>query len=167
MKQTQESVELLLDQLTQALSHDVDELTKAKAKQLLTHLEQSQPTLPEDTLITNVLNYISEHYLEPLSLGAIATRFHRAPAHLTTRFRKATGMPIMECVLEKRMNEAKQLLSSTHKPVQSIAEHVGYSDVTLFSRHRAPTVTAPTKERPTRAKPRPFRPYPQVSTLQP
>ena len=80
------------------------------------------------------MHYIEAHYLEPLSLEKLSQTFHRAPTHLTTSFRKATGRPLMDCVLEKRMDEAKRLLLASHKTVQEIADHVGYSDVTLFSR---------------------------------
>lgn len=134
MNQMQVSVESLLNQLEQALAQDVSEETKVKAKQLLMQLEHSQSVMNEDSIVTKVLNYINDHYLEPLSLEAIAEKFHRAPAHLTTRFRKATGMPVMECVLEKRMIEAQHLLATTFQTVQTIAEHVGYTDVSLFSR---------------------------------
>jgi two-component system, response regulator YesN len=137
--QREPNVETLLQVLELSLSQTVTEKVKARAKKLLTRLEQNQVTndvadLHQDSVIERVMDYVNEHYLEPLSLEGIAEKFHRAPAHLTTRFRQATGLPVMECVLEKRMGEAKHLLLTTSKTVQAIAEYVGYSDLSLFSR---------------------------------
>jgi AraC-like DNA-binding protein len=143
--QREPNVETLLQVLELALSQNVTEKVKARAKKLLTRLEQHQVTndvadlhqdsvVYKDKVVERVMDYVNEHYLEPLSLEGIAEKFHRAPAYLTTRFRQATGLPVMECVLEKRMGEAKHLLLTTSKTVQSIAEHVGYPDLSLFSR---------------------------------
>lgn len=129
------NIEALLQTLEQALPQKVSEKTKAKARQLLIRLEHSGNTKGvEDKIAARVLDYIGEHYLEPLSLRTIAEKFHRAPAHLTTRFRKATGLPVMECVLEKRMDAAKYLLEHSSQPVRAVAEHIGYTDLSLFSR---------------------------------
>ncbi len=133
--QSEGTVETLLASLERALSQNVSLGARVKAQQMLTRLETSQASdMTDDKISTRVLDYVSEHYLEPLSLQTIAQKFHRAPAHLTTRFRKATGLPVMECVLEKRMDEAKHLLATTSQTVQKIADHIGYTDVSLFSR---------------------------------
>jgi AraC-like DNA-binding protein len=133
--QSDVALETLLASLERALSQNVSLEARVKAQQMLVRLETSQNSeITNDTMAARVLDYVSEHYLEPLSLETIAQKFHRAPAHLTTRFRKATGLPVMECVLEKRMDEAKHLLATTSQTVQKIAEHIGYTDVSLFSR---------------------------------
>jgi AraC-like DNA-binding protein len=142
------AVETLLASLERALSQNLSLETRVKAQQMLMRLETSQASdMTDDKIATRVLSYVSEHYLEPLSLGTIAQKFHRAPAHLTTRFRKATGKPVMECVLEKRMDEAKHLLTKTSQTVQKIAEHIGYTDVSLFSRQFRSKDSSPLKHR--------------------
>lgn len=98
------------------------------------HESQCAYSVYQDKVVARIKNYIDEHYLESLSLMAIADKFHLAPAHLTTRFRRGTGLPVMKCVLEKRMDEAKYLLVDTSQTVQVIAEQVGYTDLGIFSR---------------------------------
>jgi 8-hydroxy-5-deazaflavin:NADPH oxidoreductase len=133
--QMENIVETLLASLEQALTQNLSLGARVKAQQMLSRLDISQVSeITDDKISTRVLDYVSEHYLEPLTLETIAQKFHRAPAHLTTRFRKATGLPVMECVLEKRMDEAKHLLATTSQTVQKIADHIGYTDVSLFSR---------------------------------
>ena len=50
------------------------------------------------------------------------------------RFRLATGYSPREYVQALRMEEAKQLLEATRKPVEDVAQAVGYADARAFQR---------------------------------
>jgi transcriptional regulator GlxA family with amidase domain len=50
------------------------------------------------------------------------------------RFRKATGYAPLEYVQWLRIEEAKQMLESDDRPIEEIAEEVGYADLASFRR---------------------------------
>lgn len=50
------------------------------------------------------------------------------------RFRNATGKSPMQYVQAMRIEEARQLLETTNKPVAEIGEEVGYLDPSSFRR---------------------------------
>ena len=56
------------------------------------------------------------------------------PGHLTTVVRRRTGRTVQEWIIERRMAEARSLLSDTELPVGEIARRVGMSDPGYFSR---------------------------------
>jgi AraC-like DNA-binding protein len=66
--------------------------------------------------------------------GAIAARLGMAESTLRRRFRKATGVPPHEFVLQARVNEARRLLGETDQPIKHVAAQLGYRDVYFFSR---------------------------------
>jgi AraC-like DNA-binding protein len=56
------------------------------------------------------------------------------PGHLTTIVRRRTGRTVQEWIIERRMAEARNLLSETDIPVAEIARRVGVFDPGYFSR---------------------------------
>ena len=54
--------------------------------------------------------------------------------HLTTVVRRRTGRTVQEWIIERRMAEARSLLSDTELPVAEIAWRVGMFDPGYFSR---------------------------------
>ena len=71
---------------------------------------------------------------EPLSLRDVADELGLTPGHLTTVVRRRTGRTVQEWIIERRMAEARSLLSDTELPVSEIARRVGMSDPGYFSR---------------------------------
>lgn len=55
-------------------------------------------------------------------------------ATLRRHFKAATGVPLHEYTLQRRLAEARSLLTDTDIPVKAIAETLGYKDVYFFSR---------------------------------
>jgi len=56
------------------------------------------------------------------------------PGHLTTVVRRRTGRTVQEWIIERRMAEARSLLTDTQLPVAEIARRVGMPDPGYFSR---------------------------------
>lgn len=89
---------------------------------------------PSDSLSRRVLSLIEERYAEPLTLTQIAESVHRSPAYLTTYLRQNTGRSVVDCLITRRMDVAKDLLITTDLSVADIGERVGYPEPSVFSR---------------------------------
>ncbi|HXL61180.1 MAG TPA: AraC family transcriptional regulator [Mycobacterium sp.] len=87
-----------------------------------------------EPLLADVFTVIDCHLGEPLSLRDVARELGMTPGHLTTVVRRRTGRTVQEWIIERRMAEARSLLSDTELPVAEISRRVGMSDPGYFSR---------------------------------
>jgi AraC family transcriptional regulator, transcriptional activator of pobA len=87
-----------------------------------------------EPLLAEVFTVIDRRLSEPLSLRDVARELGVTPGHLTTVVRRRTGRTVQEWIIERRMAEARSLLSGTRLPVAEVARRVGMSDPGYFSR---------------------------------
>jgi AraC family transcriptional regulator, transcriptional activator of pobA len=87
-----------------------------------------------EPLLADVFTMIDCHLGEPLSLRDVARELGMTPGHLTTVVRRRTGRTVQEWIIERRMAEARSLLSDTELSVGEISRRVGMSDPGYFSR---------------------------------
>ena len=87
-----------------------------------------------EPLLAEVFTVIDTRLSEPLSLRDVAGQLGMTPGHLTTVVRRRTGRTVQEWIIERRMAEARSLLSDTELSVAEIARRVGMSDPGYFSR---------------------------------
>ena len=85
-------------------------------------------------VIRDCLNYIDFHYMEPLNLETLATRFSVNKNYLSSRFHRETGMTVTDYINQTRVNRATGLLRNTSRSVQQIAEQCGFADANYFTR---------------------------------
>lgn len=86
------------------------------------------------SLARQVLAFVEQSALRPLSLSDVARAVVRTPAHVATVVRSETGRTVGEWILAQRMAEARRQLRATDAPMDAIAQQVGYADVTHFIR---------------------------------
>ncbi len=85
-------------------------------------------------VVSDVITYIENHYTEEeLSLNTLAAHVNFSPNHLSAVFKQQTGIPFIKYLTDYRMNEAKELLSTTSKKSNEIGLMVGYKDPHYFS----------------------------------
>ncbi len=84
-------------------------------------------------IVTNVLNYINDHYNEELSLDLLASRFFMNKYHLSHEFNRLVGTSIYRYVIQKRLVIAKQMLSDGLPPTD-VYQHCGFGDYSNFYR---------------------------------
>lgn len=84
--------------------------------------------------IRDCLNYIDFHYMEPLSLESLASRFSVNKNYLSSRFHKEVEMTVTDYINQIRVRRATALLGGGSLSVQQIAEQCGFSDGNYFSR---------------------------------
>jgi AraC-like DNA-binding protein len=87
-----------------------------------------------EPLLAEVFMVIDRHRGESLSLRDVADELGITPGHLTTVVRRRTGRTVQEWIIERRMAEARSLLSDTELPVAEVARRVGMTDPGYFSR---------------------------------
>ena len=54
-------------------------------------------------------------------------------SYLSTKFKKETGMIILDCIMKEKIEEAKRLLRYTDKSATAIASYFGFFSQSLFS----------------------------------
>jgi AraC family transcriptional regulator, transcriptional activator of pobA len=87
-----------------------------------------------EPLLADVFAVIDARHAESLSLRDIARQLGMTPGHLTTVVRRRTGRTVQQWIIERRMAEARGLLSETDLPVAEVARRVGVPDPGYFSR---------------------------------
>ncbi|MFD0678607.1 MULTISPECIES: helix-turn-helix domain-containing protein [unclassified Paenibacillus] len=90
-----------------------------------------------------VVQYVYDHYLEPLSLNTLSEQFHIHPAQLSTQFGEAFGIYFVDFLHELRIRHACSLLISSDLPISQVAFESGFSSYPTFSRtfHRIKGIT--------------------------
>jgi len=84
--------------------------------------------------VRSCLNYIDFHYMEPLNLESLATRFMINKNYLSSRFHKEAGMTVTDYINKTRVRRAEELLGKTALSMQAVAERCGFSDANYFAR---------------------------------
>lgn len=78
--------------------------------------------------------YIEENYKNSeLSISEISEKLCVNQTYLRKMFKSEMDMTLSEYITSYRMQEAKRLITSTDEKLSSVAEQVGYSDVSYFS----------------------------------
>lgn len=84
--------------------------------------------------VMEALTFINEHIKDAdLSVGMIAEGLEMSESHLSHVFKKETSYTINAYITRFRMREAMRLLSDCKVKVYTVAEQVGYRDITYFS----------------------------------
>ena len=93
--------------------------------------------------IRRAQDYIETHYARDLSLEDIARQVRLSPFHFARAFRRETGVPPHQYLIEVRLKRASALLETTRLSIAEVAAAVGYEDQSYFARifHRAFGVT--------------------------
>ena len=84
--------------------------------------------------LTNLKEYLDEHYTEKISLDELSARFFINKYYLTKIFKETYGTTINNYIIAKRITRSKQLLRFTDKTLEEIAIEVGMNGGNYFSR---------------------------------
>lgn len=89
----------------------------------------------ESGLAASVAELINASYSDPgLSLPYISQKVGYAANYLSTVFKKNTGISVVQYITQRRMLEAKRLLTERSMQVNQVCQRVGYSNPFYFSR---------------------------------
>ncbi len=117
-----------------------DTATKSPASQttmlmLLVQLlgERFGAKVAPDKRVTAARHWLDQHYQSPVSLSEVAAVACLSERQLNHLFKQCYDKTPLQYLTEKRMQQARDLLVSTHLSVQQIAEQVGYTSLAAFS----------------------------------
>jgi len=91
-------------------------------------------TAQEETLAINVERILAENYNKPYHLSELEEELNYNIDYIIRNFNKRYGVTPHQYITALRMNQARQLLSSTNRNIIQIAEECGYNDVSSFYR---------------------------------
>lgn len=94
------------------------------------------PSTPEQTknllVIRDVLDYISQHYQEPLRAEELTARTNYSESYFMKIFKHYTGKTLISYINDYRLEQAKSLLLYTDNSVTEIALQVGFNSTSYF-----------------------------------
>lgn len=112
----EQAMQILNDYLTRMI-----ELTSAAASAPGGHVN-----------MTKLLQYIEQHYAEPLTLTELARHFHFNPSYLSSLFTTYNREGFKEHLNTVRTGKAAELLRAGESPISEISSMVGYGDHSYF-----------------------------------
>ena len=133
-----------LEEAIVAMKKKLDDVVRVYPE-LISENAQSEEGIPdngeelEDSpassfIVNNAIEYIKEHYADKLRLSDVADEIYVSQWHLSKLINKHTGSNFSEILNGIRIEKAKQLLKDPALKIYDIAEQVGFSDLTHFSR---------------------------------
>lgn len=98
-------------------------------------VKDAADTLREDNRITMACDYLRQNLTQSLSVDDVAAHCHLSASRLSHLFKTAMGIGIKQFQTRLRMLKARQLLTSSEQPIETIASAVGYNDPAQFSKY--------------------------------
>ncbi len=95
--------------------------------------QDRKEALDENRIITQIMSACLMNIDKPLSVEELADRFAMNRSVLSRLFKKHTGMTLKDYIWKTKDEEAKNLLSTTRYPIETVARSVGYEDPLYFS----------------------------------
>lgn len=108
-------------------------LVRNYAQESLTEKESSRRRRNLNRLNT-VIQYIQEHYAEPVTNRELADLIHISEDRFNHLFKESMGMGPLRYISEIRLKKAKNLLEKKNCTVSEAALEVGYRDFNHFTR---------------------------------
>lgn len=85
-------------------------------------------------VVRRAVQYITDHFDQPLSIQSLADELEVSPSYFSALFSKCMGIGFHEYLTRFRVEEARQLLTATRRPINEIAVTVGYADQSSFTK---------------------------------
>lgn len=127
--------------LHESRTEDTDILAANQIHQILAHIccgasdsDDSTESSALNSKLQDILRYLDEHYTENISLDALTEQFFISKYYLSREFKKEFGTTIIQYVLMKRINYAKELLRYSNSSIEEIARLCGIDDASYFNK---------------------------------
>ena len=95
--------------------------------------EISKEPMKDQRPARRIREYLEEHYAESITLESLAEYVQLNPTYLSMMFKKEEGISYSKCLLNIRIQHARELLEAGEK-AKDVCEKVGYYDYRYFSR---------------------------------
>lgn len=88
----------------------------------------------ENRISKDVYYYILQHISDPIRTEDIAKAVYMSRSHLSTLFKKETGISLNDYIHQIKIAKARELLSDSSKSITLISDYLGYSSSSHFTR---------------------------------
>ena len=88
----------------------------------------------DNSVASIICDYINIHFCEDINRNSLAEIVYLDPDYLARLFKKETGYSLMNYIIKKRIETAKDLLVNTNLSVNIISDKVGYGNYSYFTR---------------------------------
>lgn len=85
-------------------------------------------------MVDNIIAYINENYMKPISLAQISANTYLSPIYISKVFKDATGESPINYLIHIRLSKACELLDDSNVSIKEVARQVGYTDAYYFSK---------------------------------
>ncbi len=97
-------------------------------------LDYMKFTNSQKSVVHKICDYIDQNYHENVTRSNLASTLYLSPDYIARIFKKEMGISLINYLIKKRIEVAKDLLSNTDHPVHLISDKVGYGNYSYFTR---------------------------------
>ena len=90
--------------------------------------------LSGEDAFNRALDYVNENYMDDLTLDGLAAYAGFSRYTLSRMFRQHTGQTFTQCLNQRRVAMAQELLAGTRMPVTQVALQCGFNSIATFNR---------------------------------
>lgn len=98
-------------------------------------IEQPMAVSTQDAQINRLLDYLRENLSAQHTLDELAARTLMSRRTFTRHFSKATGMTLVDWLVNERLRRTRELLETTSLSIDKIAEFAGFQTSVSFRQH--------------------------------
>jgi transcriptional regulator GlxA family with amidase domain len=98
-------------------------------------IEQPMAASTQDAQVNRLLDYLRENLTKQHTVDELATRTAMSRRTFTRHFSKATGMTLVEWLVNERLQRTRELLETTSLPVERISDLVGFQTPVSLRQH--------------------------------
>jgi two-component system response regulator YesN len=95
--------------------------------------QELMPVESENNLITQIMDYVQNHFSQEINLEKTAKDIHISSVHVNRIMKKELNITFLDYLTKVRIEEAKRLLQQTKLTINEICFRVGYHDPKYFS----------------------------------
>ncbi|MCM3629562.1 response regulator [Paenibacillus glycanilyticus] len=95
-------------------------------------LETSEQETQYGAPVKEAIQYVDEHLDEPVTMRDVADYLHMNASYFSVLFKEQTGLTFSDYLTRRRVQRAKELLTSTRLSINEIAEKAGYQTAKYF-----------------------------------
>jgi len=98
-------------------------------------VEQPLPASASDSRLSALLAWLESHLDKSHALDDLAARAAMSRRSFTRHFQRATGRSLVDWLVERRVARACDWLETSHMPVETIAERLGFGTAASLRQH--------------------------------
>lgn len=87
-----------------------------------------------ESVTEQIRQYIDAHFKEEIRRDDLSSMVYLNTDYMSRIFKKEIGVSISSYIIQKRVEEAKRLLSQSNLPINTVSIYVGYSNFSYFTK---------------------------------